>query len=310
LRLTSGSRDTPRTSAILSRCVWHKETMNNKELYPNIKQSIWLLILLLALQMILGVIVGVIADISQCTVSNDPIVIAVLSVISFGLIIPFAHKKTNQHWAETLQLFPFSISILCPLVLCLIGFVVVASEADNLLRYFCPAPEWLYSLMADIITSGFSSILSLGVVAPLSEEILFRGIILKGLLSRYSPTKAILISAILFSLFHLNPYQFFAAFVMGLFWGYLYFRMKSILPCILAHSISNLLVVLASVGSIHIPGFSLPDTSTEVIFQPLWFDLTGLALLSIGFWLLLKTLDSMTTNAEQIAGKDAGKLRL
>jgi len=275
--------------------------MNNKELYPNIKQSVWVLILLLALQMILGVIVGVIADISQCTVSNDPIVIAVLSVISFGLIIRFAHKKTNQRWSQTLQLFPFSVSILCPLILCLVGFGILDSEADNLLGYFCPAPEWLNSFMTDLITSGLSSIILLGIVAPLSEEILFRGIILRGLVNRYSPTKAILISAILFSLFHLNPYQFFAAFVMGLFLGYLYFRIKSILPCILAHSISNLLVVLASAGSIHIPGYSLPDTSTEVLFQPLWFDLTGLALLLIGFWLLLKTLDPTTANAEHIA---------
>jgi membrane protease YdiL (CAAX protease family) len=282
--------------------------MNNKELYPNIRQSVWVLIGLAALQLILGIIVGVIADISQCTVSNDPIVMAVLSVLSFGLIIRFAHKKTNQHWSETLQLFPFSISILCPLVLCLIGFVIVASEADNLLRYFCPAPEWLNSLMIDITTSGFSSILLLGIVAPLSEEILFRGIILKGLVSRYSPTKAILISAILFSLFHLNLYQFFGAFMIGLLLGYLYFRMKSVLPCILAHSITNLLAVLASVCSIPIPGTSLPNTSTQVLFQPLWFDLTGLALLLIGLWLLLKTLNSMTTHAEQIA-MDTDKLR-
>ena len=281
--------------------VRHKDPMTNKGLYPNIKQSVWLLILLLALQIIFGIIVGVIADISECTVPNDPIVIAVLSVVSFGLIIRFAHKKTNQRWSETLQLFPFSVSILCPLILCLVGFGILDSEADNLLRYLCPAPEWLNSFMTDLITSGFSSVILLGIVAPLTEEILFRGIILKGLASRYSPTKAILISAILFSLFHLNPYQFFAAFVMGLFLGYLYFRMKSILPCILAHSFSNLLVVLSSAGSIHIPGFSLSDTSAEMPFQPLWFDLIGLALLLIGFWLLLKALDSMTTHAEQIA---------
>jgi membrane protease YdiL (CAAX protease family) len=282
--------------------------MNNQELYPNLRQSVRMLIVLLALQIIFGIIAGVIANISQCTVSNDPIVMAILSVLSFGLIIRFAHKKTNQRWSETLQLFPFSVFILCPLILCLIGLLIVASEADNLLRYFCPAPEWINSFMTDITTSGFSSILLLGIVAPLSEEILFRGIILKGLVSRYSPTKAILISAILFSLFHLNLYQFFGAFMIGLLLGYLYFRMKSVLPCILAHSITNLLAVLASVCSIPIPGTSLPNTSTQVLFQPLWFDLTGLALLLIGFWLLLKTLNSMTTHAEQIA-MDADKLR-
>ena len=154
--------------------------------------------------------------------------------------------------------------------------------------------------MADLATSGASSVLLLGAIAPLTEEILFRGAILKGLVNFYSPRKAVILSAIIFTLFHLNPYQFFSALTMGLFLGFLYLKTRSIIPCIIAHCIFNVHgIMLTLLFSIEISGYTLPSTFETVQFQPVWLDLSGLALLIIGSLLLSKSLTPTLIDAEQ-----------
>jgi membrane protease YdiL (CAAX protease family) len=91
---------------------------------------------------------------------------------------------------------------------------------------------------------------TLVIAAPILEELLFRGIMLDGLLNRYRPLTAILVSSIIFGIAHLNPWQFVTAFVIGCFAGWVYLRTKSVGPCILIHATVNccayLLQVLAS----------------------------------------------------------------
>lgn len=83
--------------------------------------------------------------------------------------------------------------------------------------------------------------LSLGAVllAPILEELIFRGIILKGLLTRYNPKYAIIISAIIFGLVHGNPLQMWGALVIGLIFGWVYYKTKSIGTTILLHFFTN-----------------------------------------------------------------------
>jgi len=78
------------------------------------------------------------------------------------------------------------------------------------------------------------------IAAPVFEEILFRGIILKGLLNKYSPVTAIVISSILFGIAHMNPWQFIAAFTIGIFVGWIYYRTSSLLLAIVIHATANL----------------------------------------------------------------------
>ncbi|MBK0384520.1 CPBP family intramembrane metalloprotease [Pedobacter sp. SD-b] len=88
---------------------------------------------------------------------------------------------------------------------------------------------------------GFSPFLIIGAVffAPILEEFIFRGIVLRGLLSRYSPLKAILITGILFGLIHLNPAQIPQAIVLGIFFSWVYYFTNNLAVCILLHAVSN-----------------------------------------------------------------------
>jgi membrane protease YdiL (CAAX protease family) len=88
--------------------------------------------------------------------------------------------------------------------------------------------------------NGFVSILLAVLAAPILEEFIFRGIILDGLLKRYSAIKSIVVSSLLFGLVHLNPWQFITGFLMGIFIGYIYIYTRSLSIAILMHGINNL----------------------------------------------------------------------
>jgi membrane protease YdiL (CAAX protease family) len=81
----------------------------------------------------------------------------------------------------------------------------------------------------------------IGLMAPLSEEIVLRGAILKELLKseKLSVWTAIAISALFFALVHMNPAQMPHAFLIGLLLGWMYYRTGSILPGVAYHWANN-----------------------------------------------------------------------
>ena len=83
---------------------------------------------------------------------------------------------------------------------------------------------------------------AIGILAPLAEEIVFRGAILRTLLDMVSKKNhwvAIFISAAEFGLIHGNKAQFINALLMGLLLGWMYYRTKSLVPGILMHWVNN-----------------------------------------------------------------------
>ncbi|XOD68476.1 MAG: lysostaphin resistance A-like protein [Flavobacteriales bacterium AspAUS03] len=90
-----------------------------------------------------------------------------------------------------------------------------------------------------------SLIVSTVLLAPLCEEIFFRGILLNGLLrNNIHPVKSILFSSFLFGLIHMNPWQFVGGFFIGNLLGLVYFCTRSMLNCILLHAFNNGFVIL------------------------------------------------------------------
>jgi membrane protease YdiL (CAAX protease family) len=83
-------------------------------------------------------------------------------------------------------------------------------------------------------------ILSITIMAPLVEELLFRGAI-QGYLMRIGvkPLFAILASSAIFGIIHMNPAQILFAFAIGLIFGWLYYRTGSLVPGIVGHFINN-----------------------------------------------------------------------
>ena len=79
------------------------------------------------------------------------------------------------------------------------------------------------------------------VVAPVVEEIFFRGFLFAGLRGRYGWQRAALISAALFALIHVQPLAVPPIFILGLIFAFLYQRSGSIWPAIAMHVSTNAL---------------------------------------------------------------------
>lgn len=77
------------------------------------------------------------------------------------------------------------------------------------------------------------------VLAPICEEILFRGLFANRL-ARYGERSGALVSAILFGLYHANLEQFFYAFVLGILLAYVYYRSGSLIAPIALHMLLNI----------------------------------------------------------------------
>lgn len=99
-------------------------------------------------------------------------------------------------------------------------------------------PNWVETEMRDIL-SNYWGYAVIGLLAPLAEEVVFRGGVLRALLGRMRPWTAIAVSALLFSLVHGNPAQMPYAFVAGLLLGWMFWRTGSILPGVVYHWINN-----------------------------------------------------------------------
>lgn len=127
-------------------------------------------------------------------------------------------------------------------------------------------PELYYTLAQDIPTRA-ADILTSVVLAPIAEELIFRGLILSEV-SRINERFAIVFSAVLFGLMHGNPYQFASALIMGLVLGYSVIKTRSVMPAIAGHMTVNFMA-------------SAPDIVG--MFDTVIYDVTYLAVIIVEF---------------------------
>lgn len=100
-----------------------------------------------------------------------------------------------------------------------------------------------FSLNGSVLFNTFTFI-SVVILAPIFEELIFRGMILNAL-TKYNKMFAIIVTSLLFGLLHLNITQAIPAFFMSLVLCYMYVQTDSILVTILAHAGNNLLVLMS-----------------------------------------------------------------
>jgi len=99
------------------------------------------------------------------------------------------------------------------------------------------------------------AVLCIGVAPAFAEEGFFRGLMQTRLRARWSRWPAILVTALAFGAFHVDPVQGSEAFVAGVFFGWVVDRFGGIRPSIAAHAFNNaMFVVFASLAASDEPG--------------------------------------------------------
>lgn len=158
---------------------------------------------------------------------------------------------------------------------------------DKFNSYLPPMWDWLERAMEAMLNgqSKVSTLISVAVLAPIFEEILCRGLVLRGLLKRTSPFLAIVLSALFFAVIHMNPWQAVAAFVIGVLMGWVYYRTGSLKLTMLMHFTNNFTATMMS--------WMLPEESASASFSDILpegtyiYVLAGsVVLMGVSIWLL------------------------
>lgn len=253
--------------------------MNTGSPYPSFWQAIVLLAAFLTLQLVL-VTVTMLSGLGLTASTAIGNIGATLFVLLWGV------RKSRRPVQEVLPFAAFRADLLVPLVLAVVGLHILLSELDNVTRWIFPMPDFLKGVYAHLLEGSIGTTVLLVIVAPMTEEPFCRGLILGGLARRYSPTRAVLWSALFFAVLHLNPYQFASAFLLGSVFGWLFLKTGSLWPCIIGHAAANGTGWIAcNISGLEIPGYT-SSLEGPVQFQPWWFDGLGMLIFAIGcIWL-------------------------
>jgi hypothetical protein len=223
---------------------------------------------------------------------SETVLLIVANTAGFFLITGIGWRFTGERFGEVFPLRRFDPRLLAPVFLFTLGSVAVLSQIDSLLRLL-PSPDWWDELlrtidqtMLDMIRESYwPAVIALVVMAPITEELFFRGLVLRGFRLRYSKRKAIVLSSLLFAITHLTPNQFLSAFAIGLFLAWIVLETGSLWLGLFVHAVANGSGVLAA-GM----GMQAPPGTEQPALLPWWTTIAGLTLLAAGGWWLRRLL--------------------
>lgn len=253
--------------------------------YPTIKNALFLVFLFLAVEIL---IVGVVSEFfKEIYEQNETFFIFIISFVGTGLPIYIGFRKTHIKLKELFQWKKLDWHFLIPIGILIFSFTMIVLQLIHLIDYFLPIPDIFKEINQKLIRNELLSFLIVVIVAPVMEEIFFRGLILNGFLKNYSIKKALIISSIFFAAVHLNPWTFIIHFFMGIFLGWIYIKTKNLIHSILFHAGFNSIPFII----IYFTNIKIQESShvAEALFLPLWLNVIGVILLGISVYWLNKT---------------------
>ena len=200
------------------------------------KKAISYLLIFLGIQILGGAIINAVWPLVTGSPDKTPaLLITTTVIVSLAVIILFLWARWTEVSPKWLRTRPWTV--LAWSVVAALGTLIPSAWVQEQM----PELPNLVESEFDMILGNRWGYVTIGLLAPLSEEIVMRGGILKELLksTKLSPWGAIAISALFFSLIHMNPAQMPHAFVIGLLLGWMYWRTGSILPCMAYHWANN-----------------------------------------------------------------------
>lgn len=148
--------------------------------------------------------------------------------------------------------------------------MLIPTEGIPILEEYYKIVESSFAMVFDHKIAAFIMIC---ILAPILEEFIFRGLILRGMLNNgMNPWISILFTAFLFGAAHLNPWQFVGAGLLGAIFGFVYWRTQSLWLVIFLHFLNNFIAFIVTMKT---------QNLDESVFEPnLW-------LLLVAFFLSL-----------------------
>jgi membrane protease YdiL (CAAX protease family) len=257
------------------------QQQTSQEIYLSVWQCVGLIVLFVVLQLMTDQILTATGhpafkDTTWTKIALTSAISGLLTGIAGALLAGFSYE-------DLFSGRPVSVPALSSVVLAVFGITVISSEAGNLLQRIQPMSQDYIDAMTKLYKQSFGQqLLAISVVAPLTEELIFRGVMLEGLRLHYRTSAAMLVSCALFASLHPYPWPTLIAFLLALFLVWLKIRSGSLVLCMIAHALYNgLPEILGHVFHFQVQGYNTDITKT-VPFQPISFDLLGVACLAAG----------------------------
>lgn len=163
--------------------------------------------------------------------TSDIVSMALFSAVTVAVFIAVKWSRVSPAWLRTRQW-----GVLLWSALAAVGAAIPSTWLQEQMP---DLPNTIGEQMNLILKDRWGYV-AVGLMAPFAEELVFRGAMLNALLAKFSrPWVAILVSALLFALAHLNPAQMPHALLAGILLGWMYWRTGSILPGVAFHWVNN-----------------------------------------------------------------------
>ena len=163
-----------------------------------------------------------------------------LCILAFALIFKF----TDTPLSEKSYVNPFPSRFVLTMIILGVSAAYGVALILGMIQMSGILPEEWFNVQndtySDVMTaSGVLQFFSVGLMAPLLEEILFRGLILGTLKQEMHPWAAILLSSLAFGAAHGTAISFIYATGIGILMGWLFVKFNSVLPSIVFHVAYN-----------------------------------------------------------------------
>lgn len=221
---------------------------------------------------------------------------------------PIHTTMTKGRWAKYLSIAACFqlITVVFTTILLTVLYLILEDHIRELFSFFpmVDLGEVQPSLLAYILF-----FINICILAPIYEELLFRGILLRRFTLRWSPQKSIIISSVLFGIIHLNPINILFAFALGCVLGYAYLKTHNIFVPMLLHSFSNFLAFLQFVYTNQTFELDLPTTEAaqrELLINGAFFIILTviLGVLVVKYYKSFRQLRNQTTAIQEHADNE------
>lgn len=225
---------------------FHKHLIKNRislyNPYPNVGQA-WFALLIVAICQIISAVWLLLFE------EEGALVTFLIYSTGMGLsllTLVVLRRAQEEPGCPLFQTDKVPLPVYALIILSIPAMMMVSGPIANLL----PVPDYYIEKLQEVVgRADLMTFLTLAIAAPIFEELIFRGIILDGMLRHTTSTKAIAYSAIIFSIAHMNPVQVPQTLLLGAFIGWIYYRTRSVWPCIFIHFINNGSVFLLTMSS-------------------------------------------------------------
>lgn len=189
-------------------------------------------------------------------VTTFAIYIGYLIIFGIWFYFMYCRKEKSDSWKQVLKLSGLP---------CIIGAGIMIQLAMDVIltvafAMFPALYESYEAVMNGLTGDSVFMVISVCLLAPIGEELIFRGLAMRTMQRAMPWQLALVLQALLFGVYHMNPVQGCYATLFGLCMGYLAYRYGSIIPAIILHIAINSSSYLISWL------LSLPAFENEVLF--------------------------------------------